>query len=306
MLKKSWFFLVVFLTGCLQQQEEASMAREHSPFLTVESLSKLPVYWSVQLKDTWNDTSYPIIMNDFGYFRADAYDEAAFRALASEMAAQIDTPMLPAKRDGEGNLIVGKARVILDEAKLVEQLQALEVGATEMDLPIHVTEPNVREEDLIGIDERIIGEFTTSFNPSVKGRAHNIFLSAEAISDVVLGPGDSFSFNQVVGERTKSRGYQEAMEIVNKEFVVGIGGGICQTSSTLYNAVEQADVELIERFSHSRHVGYVAEGRDATVSWGGPDFRFSNPHSYPILIRSNVDLKRGKISVTVFTHEKKN
>lgn len=302
-MKKSWFFLLICLAGCYEQEVEASLVREHDVFLLEESLQKVPVRWALELQDTWNEKSYPIVMNDFGYFREDAYDEEAFRQLAGEIAAEIDTSMLPAKWTKEGKLIPGKERVVLDEDKLVEQLKSLDVGISDLTLPIHVTKPNVTEEDLIGIDEQIIGEYRTNFNPYVEGRSHNIFLSAEEISNIVLGPGDSFSFNEVVGERTASRGYQEAMEIVNKEFVVGIGGGICQTSSTLFNAVDKAGVEMIERFTHSRNVGYVAEGRDATVSWGGPDFRFSNPHSFPILIRSHVDLKKGEIAITVHTHK---
>src|SRR5699024_7430780 len=127
----------------------------------------------------------------------------------------------------------------------------------------------------------------------------NIVLSAEAISGIVLGQGDSFSFNDVVGERTAERGYKEALEIVNKEFVLGIGGGICQTSTTLFNAVDQVGVEIIERYTHSRDVGYVERGRDATVSWNGPDFRFVNPHPFPILIRASVNLEAGELRLIV-------
>ncbi|GAE25675.1 vancomycin B-type resistance protein VanW [Halalkalibacter wakoensis JCM 9140] len=83
---------------------------------------------------------------------------------------------------------------------------------------------------------------------------------------------------------------------------MGIGGGICQTSSTLFNAVDKAGLEMIERITHSRDIGYVAPGRDATVSWGGPDFRFKNPHSYPILIKSEVNVNSGELVVRVHSH----
>ena len=101
-----------------------------------------------------------------------------------------------------------------------------------------------------------------------------------------LGVGDIFSFNTTVGERTEARGYQKAKEIVNKKMVAGIGGGICQTSSTLYNAVDQLDVKYVEHHNHSLNVGYVPKGRDATVSWGGPDFRFENSLNVPLLLNS--------------------
>jgi vancomycin resistance protein YoaR len=127
----------------------------------------------------------------------------------------------------------------------------------------------------------------------------NIALSANAIDQIVLGPGDRFYFNQTVGERTPARGYQKAMEIVNKEFVEGIGGGICQTSSTLYNAVAQAGLEIIELHHHSKEVGYVPINKDATVSWNGYDFKFMNSKDHPVIIKTMTDLTNGSLQVQI-------
>ena len=90
----------------------------------------------------------------------------------------------------------------------------------------------------------------------------------------------------MVGERTEERGYQPAPEIINKKLVMGIGGGICQTSSTLFNAVDQVGIRIIERHHHSLNVGYIAIGRDATVSYGTLDFKFQNSRGAPFLIKT--------------------
>ncbi|TWI54623.1 vancomycin resistance protein YoaR [Halalkalibacter nanhaiisediminis] len=305
MMKRGWLLIPMLLVvggEYVSADENEKIARNHS-MLNEQVAYKIPVHWEVTLGDDWNGKAYYVVMNDFGYLTDEQLHEEELRQFASELASQIDTPMQNAKIDENGELIYGKERVILAESDLVEQLLSLPIGEKEVQLPIEVTEPNVSKEDVIGIDKKVIGEFTTYFNQGVAGRSENIVLSSNAISNVVLGPGDSFSFNQTVGERTVERGYQEAMEIVNKEFVMGIGGGICQTSSTLFNAVDAAGLEMVERYSHSRDIGYVQEGRDATVSWGGPDFRFTNPHSYPVLIKSHVNIDRGEITVTVHTHK---
>ncbi|HCW04826.1 MAG TPA: hypothetical protein DGK91_10080 [Clostridium sp.] len=97
-------------------------------------------------------------------------------------------------------------------------------------------------------------------------------------------PGDTFSFNEVVGERTKARGYQEAGVIINNKIESGIGGGICQVSSTLYNAIIKSNINSTERFPHTLPSAYVDLGRDATVDWGNIDYKFTNTLDYPIYI----------------------
>jgi vancomycin resistance protein YoaR len=303
-MKKSWLVVLLLLAGCSNDvsAEGPKPVAAHSTYFQSELNWKQPVYWKLNLIDEWNDQQHDVVLNDYGYMSSHSLDKEALQQLARELAMQIDKAMENPRILPNGEFAPGKERVVLSEQELVAQLQELEAGTKDLVMPISVTAPSVSEEDLVGIDQRTIGEFKTHFNPAVSGRSQNVKLSAEAISGVVLGPGDSFSFNQTVGERTRERGYQEAKEIVNKEFVIGIGGGICQTSSTLFNAVDKAGLEMVERYTHSREIGYVAPGRDATVSWGGPDFRFTNPHPYPVLIKSDVSLERGEILVTVHTH----
>lgn len=302
-MKRMLVLVPILLVACSNTNGQDVLAvSNHSRSVETLIETKAPVYWEINLVDEYNQANYEILLNDYGYQIGRSMDEDSLRSLAREIASEIDTPMQNPKLAGDGSIIKGIPRVILSEKELVEQLLSLPIGTYESRLPIYVTEPNIRDEHIIGIDEKVIGEFKTYFNPNVTGRAQNVLLSAKAISGTIIGPGDSFSFNQTVGERTVARGYQEAMEIVDKEFVVGIGGGICQTSTTLFNAVEKAGLSMVERYSHSREVGYVPEGRDATVSWGGPDFRFINPHPYPVLIHTNVDLVNGELVVSVHSH----
>lgn len=218
------------------------------------------------------------------------------KMLAEDLAEQLDQPMVP-KKLSNGQLTEGSNRVLLDEKKLVESLKNMRALDKTIELPLQVNAPNVSQETIKGIDEVVLGSYRTTYNASVTGRSNNIALSANAIDQIVLGPGDRFYYNLIVGERTVARGYQKAKEIVNGEFVDGIGGGICQTSSTLYNAVANAGLEILEVHSHSKAVGYVPVGKDATVSWGGPDFKFMNNKDYPIMIKTIVN--NGALEVQV-------
>ncbi len=163
-----------------------------------------------------------------------------------------------------------------------------ETGASTIETPILTLYPKVDRDLLLSIRVKQIGQYVTYFNANNKARSHNIKLSAEAINNHVVFPGETFSFNHVVGRRTKARGYMRAPVIVKGELSEDIGGGICQVSSTLYNATDRAGLKIIKRYSHSKSVPYVPSGRDATVSWGGPDFTFTNPYSFPLLIRAKA------------------
>ncbi|MEH7308521.1 VanW family protein [Neobacillus drentensis] len=157
-----------------------------------------------------------------------------------------------------------------------------------MELPILPVYPKVDSELLDDIRSMRIGRYVTSFNPRNKKRSTNIELATNAINNHVVFPGETFSFNRVVGKRTAAKGYLRAPVIVRGEFSEDIGGGICQVSSTLYNAVDNAGIKIVERFSHSRKVPYIPPGRDATVSWYGPDFGFKNTYNQPVLIRART------------------
>ncbi len=168
-------------------------------------------------------------------------------------------------------------------------------------IPLKTVYPKVDSELLNRIRMKKIGQYITYFNNRNKQRSHNIVLAAQSINNHVVFPGETFSFNHVVGKRTIEKGYLPAPVIVRGELTEGIGGGICQVSSTLFNAVDRAGVKIIERYSHSRRVPYVPPKRDATVSWYGPDFTFKNPHNQPILIRSNI--YGGQLLISIYSSE---
>lgn len=144
-----------------------------------------------------------------------------------------------------------------------------------------------RDLEDLGIRE-LVASYSTTFDPGVENRAHNIRLASGRISGVMVRPGEEFSFNEVVGPRTREFGFREAPEIVEDDFRPGIGGGVCQVSSTLYNAALLANMRITARQNHSRLTGYVPPGRDATVYYGSQDLRFRNVGSAPVLILSEV------------------
>lgn len=220
-------------------------------------------------------------------------------ARGTETSDGYDQRMIPDRIGKDGEIIKGSPLVILEEAELLEEvLKASELGGT-VELPLYVTESGYDPEDVPHLDEVVVASYTTYFNSSVEGRTKNIELSAEAINNVILGVGDFFSFNTTVGPSDEAHGYQPAEEAVNGKLVMGIGGGICQTSSTLYNAIDQLGVSYVEKHNHSVNVGYVPKGRDATVSYGGLDFRFENTTGVPLLIKSVM--KNGSLTIEIRT-----
>ncbi len=140
----------------------------------------------------------------------------------------------------------------------------------------------VTEKHLRGVT-REVARFSTRYDTSGENRRHNIALAAKAISGTVVAAGESFSFNEVVGARTAERGFREANIVVNGEFTKGVGGGVCQVSTTLYNAVLLASLPIESAAAHSIPVSYVECSRDCTVS-SAIDFRFLNDSAYPLYI----------------------
>ncbi len=197
-----------------------------------------------------------------------------------------DQTMVLDKIGDNGQIIKGNPGMILKESELVDKILAASKSGGNVDLPLYLTESNYHVEDIPSLNEVTVASFTTYFNSAETGRSKNIELSANALDNILVGDGGYFSFNTMVGERTVNKGYQPAIEIINKERVMGIGGGICQTSSTLFNAIDQIGIKITERHHHSLDVGYVPTGRDATVSYGTLDFKFQNSSGVPFLIRT--------------------
>ena len=152
-------------------------------------------------------------------------------------------------------------------------------------IPLEITEPAVTAEELEKVLFRdTLASTSTSLNAGNKARTNNVRLAASYINGTILNPGEEFSYNGVVGERTAARGFQSAGAYVSGRVVDEVGGGVCQPSSTLYMAVLRADLKVTERRNHSFTVSYTPLGEDATVSWGTQDFKFVNSTDYPIKI----------------------
>ena len=147
-----------------------------------------------------------------------------------------------------------------------------------------VSEPIISEEE--------IATFSTKLSGSSEGRLTNIRISCEKLNGTVVSNGDTFSFCETVGPSTSEEGYKEAPIIVNGEKVQGLGGGNCQISSTLYNAVLSVpNLTVIERHEHGKEVHYVPKGKDAAVSYGSVDFKFKNETGNDIKLYFSTDNK---------------
>lgn len=216
-------------------------------------------------------------------------DDSRLDAYMDHLDSLVVSPPVNAKINAAGGITPGRSGHRLYRSKFKNKFYAsfYSGGTHPVHVPLIAVQPRVDSELLGHIRVQPIGRYVTFFNPGNKSRTNNISLASKAIDNHVVFPGDIFSFNQVVGRRTKEKGYQTAKVIVHGEYSEGIGGGICQVSSTLFNAVDRAGLHVIQRFSHSKHVSYVPPGRDATVSWHGPDFQFQNNYNQPILIRAH-------------------
>ncbi|HHV71769.1 MAG TPA: hypothetical protein GXX38_04055 [Clostridia bacterium] len=169
----------------------------------------------------------------------------------------------------------------------------------EIKIVVNEIQPKVTTQSLQkkGIKE-LMGAFTTTFNPNNLSRTNNIKIAASAINKLMLAPGEEFSFNKIVGPRSSAQGYQEAPVIVNGKLTPGIGGGVCQVSSTLYNAVLLSNLEITQRTNHSLPSSYVDLGRDATVTYGGIDFKFRNNSEHYIYLISQVN--HNKLTIKIY------
>lgn len=188
--------------------------------------------------------------------------------------------------------------VAFDVSAVQAQLDAAAPGA-EFLADAQVEFPTVSTEELQACMFRdVLGTFTTKC-AGPWGRHQNIKLASAAINGKIYNPGEEFWYNSTVGQRTAARGYQEAGVYEAGRTTTGIGGGICQVSSTLYYAVLLSDLDIVLRYCHMFNPGYMPIGCDATVSWGGPDFAFRNSRDYPIKIVTSYNDDTNELTCTI-------
>lgn len=183
----------------------------------------------------------------------------------------------------------------VEEAKNIVEKEQKE----EYTIKLKITHPEVLTNQ-IGTEAfpDLLSRFTTKYDSTNISRANNLALAASKINGTVVMPGEIFSYNKTVGKRTVEAGYKEAAGFSGGKVVPMLGGGICQVSSTLYDAVVYANLRIVERYNHMFQVAYVETGKDATVVWGSLDFKFENTRKYPIMLQASA--RSGLLEIKVY------
>jgi len=240
------------------------------------------------------------------------FDTPASRELLENLLAPIRRPAVDARLKpilGEKNLdvIPSKSGVEVDWDSLFRDLARLagDVDAAYVPVPTLRAEPKVTTSDALALGmRREVSSFTTYFNPADSARGNNIRQVAKLLDGTIVHPGETFSFNGTVGPRTKAAGFDEAPVIVGGLLTPGVGGGICQVSTTLFNAVFLAGLPVEERKPHSFYIDHYPLGRDATVSYGTVDFKFRNDSDRPLLISAQAGENSVEITLAASSWER--
>lgn len=259
----------------------------------------LPIFERYKLKDNNNDINFEM---EFDY-NLDILDE-----IISEMKSEYEQEPINSEitmvKSGEFFVSPEQIGKELDHVKLKESVIAninadFNENKITIEAPVIITNPEIREAFLKSIDTKV-AEATTSFKTSGVGRSANVGLATDSLNKTLLMPGEQFSFNEIVGERSVERGYQTSKVIINNELVDGIGGGICQVSTTLYHAVMKMGLGFVERMNHTLPSSYSELGQDATVAWDYLDYKFVNTFDYPILIEGYT--KNKEIFINMYSN----
>ncbi|MDO4261270.1 MAG: VanW family protein [Eubacteriales bacterium] len=238
-------------------------------------------------------------------------DEDTVRAYVEENCTQYDQEAKNAslsRENGEFHFVAGEQGLELDVDAAVSTIMdylengwSSDGGEETLTLATKVTEPEGSSEELAYVTD-LLGSFTTSFSTSNANRRKNVNTGAEHINGTVLYPGEEFSTYEVVQPFTEANGYAMAGSYLNGEVVDSMGGGICQVSTTLYNAVIRAELEVTERSPHSMTVSYVELSEDAAIAGTYKDFKFVNSTDYPIYIEGYTTADR-KITFNIYGKE---
>ncbi|MNZ63471.1 Vancomycin B-type resistance protein VanW [compost metagenome] len=237
------------------------------------------------MTQSWNrDTLDAAVRKQWSWIEKNAPQNAA-RTITDDDRV-IYEPHVDAYRLDTAPLLASAEQWVLLEE---EQIGAPVQHAFEAVLPVKVIQPELTLEKLMeeGIERKII-EFSTDFRTSAEGRAHNVTVTAEALHNWQLAPDEIFDYSKLIARAEELYEYREAPVILNGKLVPGIGGGICQVSSTLYNAALRAGLTIVERRNHSLPVAYLPIGQDATYAGGAINFRFKNTTGKHLLIRTEV------------------
>lgn len=247
----------------------------------------------------------PIEYNSAYTLSTDAVGQIVTSTLADSTSVAVDAVITGFDPEACVFEYTGSSRgyeINLEEA-VTDVTSLLESGVYTGVVPVvaQVTEPSLTTE-MIQNEFGIIAS-STSTTTSNASRNHNISITCQKINGLVLQPGEEFSFNEFVGPRNESTGYQVAGVIENGQSAQAYGGGICQVSSMIYQSVIKSDLEVIERHPHMWPSSYATVGTDAAVDWGNQDFAFRNSSEYPIAITAYWDPDTSKITVCIYGHQ---
>ena len=236
------------------------------------------------------------------------FNEEYFDAFFSQLQSQIEQPAGIAALDS-GRVIPARIGITLDREKLLMEIQksiidSINPGTSgRVILPVHYQQPDISTSELlakIGVYQTI-STFETSLQGKEENTLFNIQKASDQINGIILEPGESFIFNRLIGPAEKEDGYKESTIIANGQFVNGYGGGVCQVSTTLYNAALLANLQIIERYNHSIYgdaTNYVPLGRDAAIFYGYKDLKFKNSLEQQLVIFCEV--KENSLATTIF------
>lgn len=215
--------------------------------------------------------------------------DAWLDAIAAKVERPPEDARLEVDATGAVAILPSRTGYRLDRERVAERLTYAILSEDDryLRLTLEPVAPRLSTEGARALGIRtLLGAFTTRFDPSDFNRTQNIILSAESLDGLVIAPGETFSFNERVGPRIESAGYKEAPVIIDGELVPDIGGGVCQVSSTLYNAVLMAGLRVVQRVPHSIPSAYVPLGQDATVVYDTIDFKFANNTPGHVMIKA--------------------
>lgn len=257
---------------------------------------------NIDENDVYNQISAALVNRSYG--------EIEYQYETSGSTAEIDMNQLHDKVYAEakdasydsktGDITESVTGVDFDTAKAQELWDAAAMGDT-VEIPLEITEPKVSTDDLsTKLFKDKLGSQVSYFKSSSSNRINNIVLAAEKVNGVILNPGEEFSYNGTVGQRTEAAGFKKAGAYANGEVVQEVGGGICQVSSTLYCAVLYANLKISDRTCHYFPVDYMPAGLDATVSWKSPDFKFVNNRDYPVKLVATADKTKKSLTIEVW------
>jgi vancomycin resistance protein YoaR len=221
-----------------------------------------------------------------------SFDEAKLSTKVSEIANDINIKMENAAVVIDGGInykdaITGKEfDVAVNKEAIYEKINKKDTKL--LHIKVNLKKPEITLDQVKKVDA-VLAQYSTNYGTSSYGRAYNVGLSARKTSDVLLMPGEEFSYNGMTGPSNRANGYKNAPVIVYGKLQQAPGGGVCQTSSTIYNTALFAGMQITEVTNHSAASSYVPRGRDATVSDGGLNLRFKNPYKHPVYVKNTAN-----------------